>query len=118
MEWAVCCICCLVSLFIAYVIWAVMTIVTSGDAANTPCGETYNIWAFCLATVIVMPLVGCILSLVANLGGIPQLMAIPPIINLGFFIWSLSHIPRAHASSSRPLRVFRELARDEWVDAV
>jgi len=34
-----------------------------------------------------MPLAGCILSLVANLGGVPQLMAIPPLINLGFCFW-------------------------------
>ena len=84
---AVCFACCLVSLLLAYVIWALITIFTSGDAVSTACGEKFNIWLFCLVTVIIMPLVGCVTSLVANLGGIPMLMMIPPVVNLFFFFW-------------------------------
>jgi len=76
-----------VSLLIAYIIWSLLTIFNSEDVAATDCGVQYNIWLFCLLTVIIMPLSSCVLSMIANLGGIPVLMAIPPVVNLGFFVW-------------------------------
>mmetsp|Transcript_48808 Transcript_48808/g.78647 ORF Transcript_48808/g.78647 Transcript_48808/m.78647 type:complete len:299 (+) Transcript_48808:136-1032(+) len=86
-AFAVCCACAVVSFFVAYIIWALLTITSSGDVAATPCGAEHNIWLFCLLTVIIMPLSSCVISLIAQLGTLPMLMAIPPVVNLGFFVW-------------------------------
>jgi hypothetical protein len=83
----ICCICIFASFLIAYIVWAVITIFSSGAVASTACGSAYPIWLFCLLVVIVMPIVGCCVSVILQLAGAQALMAIPPILNLAFFFW-------------------------------
>jgi hypothetical protein len=67
----------------------VLTIFTTFTSTTTPCGAAYNIWAFCLAVVVVIPVLGCLTSIVANLSAMPGLMAVPPVINLAMAMWGM-----------------------------
>ena len=62
---AVCCVCTLVSLLIAYLVWAISTVVYSKESTESDCGAMANIWLFCLIVVIMMPLLGCITSIIS-----------------------------------------------------
>ena len=86
---SMCCACGIVTLVIAYFIWGVITIVTSYDSTTTSCGAAHNIWAFCLSVVIVIPILGCMTSIIANVTSLPGLMAAPPVINLAMAIWGV-----------------------------
>jgi hypothetical protein len=67
----------------------VLTIFTTFTSTTSPCGAAYNIWAFCLSVVVVIPVLGCLTSIVANLTAMPGLMAVPPVINLAMALWGM-----------------------------
>jgi len=83
----ICCICIFASFLIAYIVWALITIFSSGAVASTACGSAYPIWLFCLLVVIVMPILGCCVSVLMHLAGAQALIWIPQILNLFFFVW-------------------------------
>ena len=88
-PWPGSCACCIITLLTAYFIWAVLTIFTTFPSTATACGAAFNIWAFCLAVVVVIPFLGCLTSIVANLSSLPGLMAVPPVINLAMALWGM-----------------------------
>lgn len=65
------CVCCLISLLIAYFVWAIMTIVGAPEVPESDCGAKYNIWTFCLTVMIIIPILGCITSIIATLSKTP-----------------------------------------------
>ena len=61
---AVCCVCTMMSLLIAYLAWAYWTVATSQASASTECGTSYSLWVFCLTVTILVPILGCIVSII------------------------------------------------------
>ena len=87
---SICCACVIITLLITYFIWAVITIFTTFESTGTACGASYNIWAFCLCVVLIIPILGCLTSVVANITALPGLMAVPPVINLAMAVWGMA----------------------------
>jgi len=85
----ICLACCLISLLVAYFVWAIITVFTSEGASASECGAAFNIWAFCLTVVIIIPILGCVTAVVAALARMPGLQAIPPLINLAMAVWGM-----------------------------
>ncbi|EKX51937.1 hypothetical protein GUITHDRAFT_102548 [Guillardia theta CCMP2712] len=86
-----CCVCCCLSLLIAYIIWALVTIfVTFGRVYIERVRASYNIWAFCLTAVVIMPLIGFIISLTRNnREGASILQFALAMVNLGISVWGM-----------------------------
>lgn len=62
---AVCCVCTLVSLLVAYLAWAYWTVATSQESASTECGTSSSLWVFCLMVTILVPILGCVVSIIS-----------------------------------------------------
>jgi hypothetical protein len=66
------------------------TIAVSGAAYTAVCAADSNIWVFCLLIIIVMPLVGCLVSIVtqlANLGVVVRI--VPSVVNFIIAVWGI-----------------------------
>ncbi|EKX51936.1 hypothetical protein GUITHDRAFT_134253 [Guillardia theta CCMP2712] len=59
-------------------------------STSSACGASYNIWAFCLTAVVIMPLIGFIISLTRNnREGASILQFALAMVNLGISVWGM-----------------------------
>ena len=75
---------------------------------------SFNIWAFCLAVVIIIPVLGCCTSILANITSLPGLMAVPPVINLAMVAPSSSNFPSRSNLSAPAASCAPTLADQTW----
>jgi hypothetical protein len=87
---AICCGCILVGAVIAFFVWAIVALVKSAPSNQSECGKDHSVWEYCLAVVIVMPIVGIFVNAIAGLTKNPALAAIPSVIGFVVTIWGIT----------------------------
>jgi len=85
----ICCACILVGAVIAFFVWAIVTLVKSAPSNQSECGKDHGVWEFCLAVVIVMPMLGIVVNAIASFTKNNAVAAIPTIIGFAVTIWGI-----------------------------
>jgi hypothetical protein len=83
----VCCGCVFVGLVIAFYVWAIITLINTAPSNQTECGKAHLMWEYCVTLVVVMPILGLAINVIAAAIKIAALLAIPSLISSGLIIW-------------------------------
>ena len=86
---AICCACIFVGAIIAFFVWAIVTLVNSAPSNQSECGKEHYVWEFCLAVVIVMPILGITVNAIASVTKNNAFAAIPTIIGFAVTVWGI-----------------------------